>query len=188
LISKRHYSDENLELKRDKLRAEQSDYNEKVTWAKYLPAVSLQGQYTEGDLNPLFFNPTIQEKYYNYGFSVSMPIDINALSDIELSKVEKLKAAVEVLDRKETVEEEYNWIQNSLSILDKKITLAQKDEKVYQSLFRLTKNLAQAGEKTSLDADIMQNSLQIRKIDQEIYKIDKQVQLLKLYVRVENVL
>ena len=75
-----------------------------------------------------------------------------------------------------------------LSILDKKIVLAQKDEKIYKSLFRLTKNLAQAGEKTSLDADIMQNSLQIRKLDQKIYKIDKQVQLLKLYIRVENVL
>ena len=188
LISKTHYSDEHLELKRDKLRAEQSDYNEKVTWAKYLPTVSLQGQYIDGDLNPLFFNPTIQEKYYNYGFAVSMPIDINALSDVELSKVDKLRAAVEVLDRKDTVSEEYDWIHNSLGILDKKIILAQKDEKVYKNLFRLTSNLAQAGEKTSLDADIMHNSLQIRKIDQEIFKIDKQVQLLKLYVRVENVL
>lgn len=188
LISKTHYSDENLELKRDKLRADQSDYNEKVTWAKYLPTVSLQGQYINGDLNPLFFNPTIQERYYTYGFSVSMPIDINALSDIESSKVDKLRAAVEVLDRRDTVAEEYDWIHNSLGILDKKITLAQKDEKVYKNLFRLTKNLAEAGEKTSLDADIMHNSLQIRKIDQQIFKIDKQVQLLKLYVRVENVL
>ncbi|RLA70394.1 MAG: hypothetical protein DRG09_03330 [Epsilonproteobacteria bacterium] len=188
LISKTDYSDENLELKRDKLRAEQSNYNEKVTWAKYLPTVSLQGQYTDGDLNPLFFNPTIQEKYYTYGFSVSMPIDINSLSDIESSKVDKLRAAVEVLDRKDTVAEEYDWIHNSLGILDKKIILAQKDEKVYKNLFRLTRNLAEVGEKTSLDADIMHNSLQIRKIDQQIFKIDKQVQLLKLYVRVENVL
>ena len=91
-----------------------------------------------------------------------------------------------MLDRKETVDEEYDWIHNSLSILDKKILLAQKDEKVYKSLFRLTKNLADAGEKTSFDADIMHNSLQIRKIDQKIYQIDKQIQLLKLYVRVEN--
>jgi outer membrane protein TolC len=186
LMSKSNYSEENLELKRDKLRAEQSDYNQKVTWAKYLPTVSLQGQYNDGDLNPLFERPGLEEEYYTYGFTVSMPLDINSLSDIEASKVEKLRAAVEVLDRKETVEEEYNWIYNSLGILDKKIVLAQKDEKVYKSLFRLTKNLAEAGEKTSLDADIMHNSLQIRKIDQKIYEIDKQIQLLKLYVRVEN--
>ncbi len=186
LMSKSNYSTENLELKRDRLRAEQSDYNEKVTWAKYLPTVSLQGQYTDGDRNPFFINPDIKEKYYNYGFTISMPLDINSFSDIESSKVEKLKAAVEVLDRKNTIDEEYNWIQSNLDILDKKIVLAQKDEKVYKNLFRLTKNLAQAGEKTSLDADIMHNSLQIRKIDQKIYQIDKQIQLLKLYVRVEN--
>jgi outer membrane protein TolC len=188
LMSKRKYSEQNLELKKDKLRAEQSAYNANVTTAKYLPTVSLQGQYIDGDLNPLYERPGIEEKYYNYGFTVSMPIDINSLADIEASKVEKLRAAVQVLDRKDKVREEYEWIHNSLDILDKKIVLAQKDEKVYQSLFRLTKNLAQAGEKTSLDADIMQNSLKIRKLDQKIYKIDKQVQLLKLYIRVENVL
>jgi hypothetical protein len=187
LMSKTNYRAENLELKRDRLRAEQADHNQKVTWAKYLPTVSLQGQYTDADLNPFFAsNPDIKEKYYTYGFTVSMPLDINTFTDIEASKVEKLKAAVEALDRKETVEEEYNWIQNSLEILDKKIMLAHKDENVYNSLYRLTKNLAQAGEKTSYDADVMYNSLQIRKLDQQIFKIDKQIQLLKLYIRVEN--
>jgi len=188
LMSKSNYREQNLELKRDRLRAEQSAYNANVTTAKYLPTVSLQGEYINGDPNPLFTRPGIEENYYNYGFTVSMPLDINSFTDIEASKVEKLRAATQVLDRKNTVVEEYDWIHNSLSILDKKIVLAKKDEKVYNNLFRLTKNLAQAGEKTSLDADIMQNSLQIRKLDQKIYKIDKQVQLLKLYIRVENVL
>lgn len=190
LMSKTKYRDENLELKRDRLRAQQSDYNEKVTWAKYLPTVSLQGQYTDGDINPLFARPDsfLQEKYYNYGFSISMPLDINAFSDIELAKVEKLKAAVEVLDKKEQIKEEYNWIENSLGILDKKIALARKDETVYTNLYTLTKNLARAGEKTSFDADVMRNSLQIRRLDQQIFAIDKQIQLLKLYIRVENAL
>jgi hypothetical protein len=117
-----------------------------------------------------------------------MPLDINTFTDIEASKVKKLRAATQILDRKETVAEEYQWIDNSLSILDKKIILAKKDEKIYANLVRLTKDLAQAGEKTSLDADIMSNSLQIRKLDQKIYGIDKQLKLLKLYIRVENVL
>lgn len=188
LMSKSNYREKNLELKRDRLRAKQSDYNEKVTWAKYLPAVSLQGQYTDGDINPLFSRPDslLKERYYNYGFTVSMPIDINSFTDIEAAKVDKLKAAVEVIDRKNTVDEEYGWIQNSLGILDKKIVLATKDENVYSSLYRLTKNLADAGEKTSFDTDVMYNSLQIRKIDQQIYMIDKQIQLLKLYIRMEN--
>jgi len=190
LMSKEQFTKENLDLKTDRLRAEVSNYNEKITWAKYLPTVSLQGQYINGDINPLFVGPssTLQEQYYNYGFSVSMPLDINAFTDIEASKVEKLRAAVQVLDRKETVGEEYQWISNSLQVLDKKIELAKKDEKIYQNLLKVTKNLANAGEKTSLDTAIMHNSLTIRKIDQQIYKIDKQIRLLKLYVRMENVL
>jgi outer membrane protein TolC len=190
LISKKSYQMEHLELKRDRYRAEEADYNANVTRAKYLPNVSLQGQYTDGDLNPMFYRPgsSMKEHYYNYGFSVSMPLDINSLTDIELSKVEKLKAATQLIDRKETVDEEYAWIENSISILERKITLARKDAKVYQNLYKITKNLVHAGEKTSMDADVMYNSLQIRKLDQKIYAIDKQIQLLKLYIRVENVL
>lgn len=188
MLSKKNYIQQNLELKKDVLRAEESDYNSKVTIAKYLPTLSLQGQYNNGDLNPLFPSPNLNEQYYNYGFTVSMPLDINAFSDIESAKVEKLRAATQVLDRKDTVREEYQWIDNSLSILDKKIHLAQKDEQVYRNLLRLTKDLVRAGEKTSLDADIMSNSLHIRKLDQQIYRIDKQLKLLQLYIRVENVL
>ncbi|WP_297524722.1 TolC family protein [Sulfurovum sp.] len=188
LIDKMHYRRENLELKRDTQRALEMDYKEKMTWAKYLPMVSLQGQYTDGDLNPLFPSPNLNSSYYNYGFTVSMPIDINALSDIELSKVEKLQAATEVIDRKHKVSEEYDWIRNSLHILDKKISLARKDEKIYGNLYKVTKNLAEAGEKTLYDANVMKNSQQIRRLDQRIYSIDKQIQLLKLYIRVENVL
>ncbi len=144
LMSKIHFTEENLDLKTDKLRAELANYNEKVTWTKYLPTVSLQGRYVNGDINPLFIGPesTLQREFYTYGFTVSMPIDINALDDIEKSKVEKLRAAVQVLDKKETVQEDYQWIHNSLIILD---------EKIYKNLFRVTKNLADAGEKTSYD-------------------------------------
>ena len=188
MLSRKKYINKNIELKKDILKAEESKYNVKVTTAKYLPTVSLQGQYINGDLNPLFPSPNLNEKYYNYGFSVSMPLDINTFKDIEASKVDRLRTATQVIDRKETVREEYNWIHNSLNILDKKIALAKKDEHIYKNLYKLTKNLVKAGEKTSFDAYIMQNSLHIRTLDQKIYKIDKQIQLLKLYVRVENVL
>jgi outer membrane protein TolC len=189
LISKENYRSENLELKRDIYLAEESQYHEHMTVAKYLPTVSLQGQYLDGDLNPLWSSVSkMKENYYNYGFTVSMPLDINSFTDVESSKVAKLRAATQVLDRKETVNEEYDWIRNSLQILDRKIVLAKKDEKVYSNLYRLTKDLTHAGEKTDLDVQVMYNSREIRKLDQKIYEIDKQIQLLKLYIRVENVL
>jgi outer membrane protein TolC len=186
LIEKTRYTQENLALKRDSMRALEMAYKEKMTWAKYLPALSLQGQYSNGDPSPLFSSPNLNSDYYNYGFSVSMPLDVNAFSDIELSKVEKLRAATEAIDTRESVREEYDWIRNALRILDQKILLAQKDAKVYGNLYRVTKNLVEAGEKTSLDAEVMYNSLQIRKLDQQIYRIEKQMKLLQLYIRVEH--
>lgn len=188
LVTKEAYKSANLELMRDRHRALEKSHNQKMTWAKYLPAVSLQGSYTSGDLNPFFIGAPIKETYYNYGITVSMPLDINAFSDIEASKVAKLQAATEAIDREKTVEQEYQWIINNLNILDRKIKLAEQDEKVYKNLYKVTNNLAKAGEKTVFDAQVMQNTLEIRKLDQQIYAIDKQIELLKLYARMENVL
>jgi len=182
-VNKQIYKEANLELRRDRKKALQKSHNQKMTWAKYLPTVSVNGQYTNGDINPFFPNPNLKEQYYSYGLSVSMPLDINAFDDIEASRVAKLQAKVQVLDREETVEQEYEWILSNLEILERKIVLAREDQKLYESLYEVTSNLAKAGEKTSLDAEVMHNTLQMRKLDQQIYAIDKQIELLKLYAR-----
>lgn len=186
LISAERYKGTNLELTRDKLRATEKGYNAKMTWAKYLPTLSVQGRYTDADLNPLFARPGLEEKYYTYGFTVSMPLNINMFSDIEVSKVAHLKAQTEVIERKQTIDTEYKLIQSKLRIIEKKITLAHKDEKLYNRLYKTTKNLAKAGEKTSFDTAMMRNSLQVRKLDQKIYRLDKQIELLGLYTKVAN--
>jgi len=186
LVSKEQYHRKNLELKKEVLTAQERDYQVDMTTAKYLPSVSVQGQYLDGDLNPLWASSGVKERYYNYGFSISMPLDVNSLGDIESSKVARLRAKTAVIDKQKTVDEEYRWIKNSLNILDRKIMLAKKDEKIYQDLYRLTQGLIKAGEKTPLDGKVMRNSWQIRKLDEKIYEIDKQLQLLKLYIRMDH--
>lgn len=189
MMSKKSYKKHNLALKKERYRAKQAYYNEKITWAKYLPTVSVQGQYIDGDINPLFARPgsTLKEKYYNYSLSISMPLDLNSRANIQASKVAKLRMATQVMDTKRSINAEYKWIRDSLNILDDKINLAKQDVKIYKKLYRLTKDLADAGEKTSYDATLMYNSLKVRKIDQSIYKIEQQIKLLKLYARVSNV-
>jgi len=188
LISAERYKVANLELSRDKLRATEKGYNAKMTWAKYLPTVSLQGWYTEPDNNVMFGteNTMLRGNYYTYGFTISMPLNINMFSDIEASKVAHLKAQTEVIDRKHTIDEEYKLAKNKLRIIEKKITLARKDEKLYNRLYKTTRNLAKAGEKTSFDTAMMYNSLQVRKLDQKIYRLDKQIELIGLYTKVAN--
>jgi len=186
LVSKEQYRRKNLELKKEVLTAQERAYQVDMTTSKYLPSISVQGQYLDGDLNPLWASSGVKERYYNYGFSISMPLDVNSFADIESSKVERLRAKTAVIDKQKSVDEEYRWVKNSLNILDRKIMLAKKDEKIYQDLYRLTEGLIKAGEKTPLDGKVMRNSWQIRKLDEKIYEIDKQLQLLKLYIRMEH--
>ena len=42
------------------------------------------------------------------------------------------------------------------------------------------------GDRTSLDTAIVANSVKIRELDQEIYKVDAQIELLGLYVNVSD--
>ncbi len=187
LISEKNYKSEHLGLRSDTLHAEEKQYLSKMTWSQYLPEVSVQGQYIKGDLNPLFFNPSLRDEYTNYSVTVSMPISINSLTDIEAGKVAYMEAATKVIDQKRRVDLEYQTILDSLRIINKKIALDHKDEKLYQRLYIVTKNLEEAGEKTSYETAMMHNSLEIKKLDQRIHKIDKQLQLLSLYVKVNSV-
>jgi uncharacterized protein (UPF0335 family) len=186
LLSKHLYKRENLSLKSQKLRTEEKSLLSKMVWARYLPEVSVQGQYIDGDLNPLFQNSNLKESYVTYGLSVSMPINVNSIDDIESSKVAFLEASSKELDVKNSVDLEYDLIVKTLRILDKKIELDKKDERLYQRLYTITKNLADVGEKTKFDVDIMKNSLKIKKLDQKIHQIDKQVQLLNMYIKVSG--
>ena len=188
LIDRKVYSRQNLELERDRLKAVQEAYNAKITWAKYLPTLSVHARYTDEDINPLFARTGsgLKEKYRTYGFTLSMPLDINMFADVEASKVAALKAKTEVIEREKRIEEEYRMAQKRLKMIGQKIALAQKNEKLYRNLYRVTRNLAKAGEKTDYDTRMMYHSLQIKKLDKEIYRIDRQIELLKLYAKVKD--
>lgn len=187
LISKQNYTQEHLALQSDTLHAQEKKYLSNMTWAKYLPEVSLQGKYIKGDLNPLFASTNIKDEYTNYGVTVSMPLNINSLTDVEASKVAYMEASTQVIDQRKRVDLEYQTIINNLHIINKKIALDHKDEKLYERLYRVTKNLELAGEKTSFETELMHNSLKTKQLDQQIHTIDKQIQLLSLYIKVNHV-
>ena len=186
LLNKDKYTKDNLELKSKKLRRDEKELLSKMIWSKYLPEVSLQGQYNGGDTNPLFQSPNINNRYFTYGVSVSMPININSIADVESGKVAFLEASNSEIDSRRSVDLEYDLILKSLDIIDRKIELDKKDEKLYKRLYRVTNNLAKAGEKTKYDVEIMKNSMDIKRLDQKIHQIDKQIQLLNMYIKVNS--
>jgi len=185
LIKAKRYKGKNLELIKKRFEAREKKYSSKMTWTQYLPTVSLQARYTDGDLNPLFGNPAVmREAYKTYGFTISMPISINSLKDIESSKVAYMEAQTRLFEKRKEIDNEYKLALKNLSILNRKIALAKKDERLYGRLYRTTRNLQKAGEKTKWDTQLMHNSLRIKKYDQRIFAIDRELQLLTLYAKV----
>ncbi|WP_457605609.1 TolC family protein [Nitratifractor sp.] len=181
LIDRKSYREENLELEAQRLRVEQSDYNSKMTWSKYLPTLSLNANYYNTDSNrPLI---GMDDSYYRYGFRISMPININAPQDIEARRVEYLRAAVQLQDDSRRIDNEYRHVLDTIRIIEKKIALARADEKLYRSLLKSTKEQAAVGEKTRLDVETMRNSMEIARLDAKVYEIEKQIQLLQLYAK-----
>ncbi|MBL0721294.1 MAG: TolC family protein [Sulfurovum sp.] len=186
LFNKDIYTKNHLELRSTKLRRDEKELLSKMIWTRYLPEVSLQGQYSGGDGNPIFQNPNMNDEYFSYGVSVSMPININSIDDIESGKVAFLEASTIEIDSRRNVDLEYDLIIKSLELIDRKIDLDKKDAALYKRLYSVISNLAKAGEKTAYDVEIMKNSMDIKMLDQEIHKIDKQIQLLNMYIKVNS--
>ncbi len=188
MIDEQRYTNNQLELKRDSLRIEEKNQYKKMTWAKYLPEVALTGRYVNEDLNPMFAQPgsSLNREYFNYGFRVSIPLNINMTKDIQLSKIDYMNAQVERDEKRKEIANRFKLIKERLKIIDKKIALSEEDANHYANMYAVALDLEQAGDATSYDTEIITNTLEVRKIDQDIYKYDAQTELLGLYTRVAD--
>jgi len=183
LISLDKYKSKNSDIAIKELQAIQNRYNSKITWSRYLPTVSVNARYTNTDVEESRLDNFEDKKV---GFSISMPLSINSSDDIESSRVDYMKSVVQTQDSIRTAKIEYANIRRSIDIINKRIALTKKDEKLYKKLYAHTKDLVIAGDQTELDAQTMKNALKIKQLDRQIYQVDKQLQLLKLYTKIAN--
>ena len=190
MIEKNRYLENQLELKRDSIRVEEKKHNQRMIFSKYLPEISVTGRYTNEDLNPLFASPnsSIKQSYFNYGFKVSLPLNINSFDDVQNSKIEYLNAKITLEEQQQKILNNFKLIQKRLEIIDKKIALSQEDAGHYASMLNTAQDLEKLGDRTSIDTQIVANSVQVRELDQEIYKVDAQLELLGLYINVADAL
>jgi outer membrane protein TolC len=190
IIDKVRYEEQQLELQRDSFRVEEKKHNKYMIFTKYLPEISINGRYTNEDLNPLFSAPgsRIQQEYFNYGFKVTLPLNINSFDDMQNAKIEYLDAQVTLNEKKKTVANKFKLSQKHLKIIDKKIALSKDDEKHYKSMLLTARDFERLGDQTAIDTQIVANSVQIRVLDQKIYKVDAQLELSRLYINVADAL
>ena len=184
MISKERYLNQQLELQRDRFRIEEKKEFNYMTLTKYLPELSVTGRYTKEDPSPIFRGT--KDSYFNYGFKVTLPLNISSLDDIQTTRVDYLNAKITLDEKRKSVANGFKLAQKRLEIIDKKIALSKDDAIHYQSMLLTAQELETLGDRTSIDTQIVANNVKVRELDQEIYKIDAQLELLGLYVNVSD--
>jgi outer membrane protein TolC len=187
-ISAKQFLGNNIVLKQKAAEIEKNRYAKDVRVAKYLPRLNLTAGYNWSKSSGqqiyaggTLFDSSNELHYYDYGFRVNIPLDINTFRDIESAKVDYLKSKVLKEDKKRQLKALFEQVMHNIKNFNQKIKLSDENKKLYKKLLRDTKELYAAGYKTQYDVDTLQNSLKIQDIDTKIYAISKQLELLNLY-------
>jgi outer membrane protein TolC len=182
LLDEDEFLQYNIVLNLSQSDIEKNRYSKDVTIAKYLPKISLTAGYNwNKNENQLISGSDGERNYYDYGIRASIPIDINTYRDVESSRIDFLKSKVVVEDKKREQIALFEQVMQNISNFEKKKLLSVENKELYQKLLDDTRDLFNAGYKTSYDVEILQNSVGIQEIDLKIFEIDKQLELLTLY-------
>jgi outer membrane protein TolC len=178
----------NIVLKQKESEIQKNRYAKDVRVAKYLPRVNITAGYnwSKSDGQQIYaggqlFDSSKEMSYYDYGFHVNVPLDVNTFRDIESAKVDYLKSQVVRKDKQRELQALFMQVMHNIENFDKKIAFSNENKKLYAKLLDDTKELYSAGYKTEYDVNTLKNSLHIQDVDTKIYQIDKQLELLNLY-------
>ena len=181
VLTKDEFLQNNLSLKMSRSEIEKNKYNKNVVRAKYLPSINLTAGYNWNKVGSEGTVLDSESDYYDYGFSVSIPLNINTFRDIESAKIDYLKSKVVEVDKKREIVSIFEQVMQNLKNYDKKMALALDNIDIYNRILDDTKILYKAGEKTKYDVELLQNSVSIQQIDYDRFGLDKQLELLTLY-------
>lgn len=184
IMDAKRYVEASLLIAQQKSQIERSKYLKNMTIASYLPTLSAVAGYYETN-NDVYGRGN--NSYKNYGLKLSMPLfDINIAKNIEIKRLEYLKAQLQEKDTKRSEENFYKTQAHTVHLIEQKIALALRDAKVYDALLLSTKDAYSVGEKTIYDVETLQNSQKAVALDQTIFELDIQRVLVELYARMNG--
>jgi len=183
IIDKNNFLRKNLNVLKITADIEKKYQFKGMSISKYLPTLNVTyDYYNHHDQDGL--SSTTTDSASTYGFNITIPLDTKVFNDIESSKLDYLKAKVELQN---IIIEEQNFLKLKLAKLnmyDSKISLAKDDFNLYTSLLEDLSISFEAGLNARADVDIMKNSKKIKSLDIKIFDIDKQIELLDIYARI----
>lgn len=180
IFNEKEYLSNNIEIKKAEADINKKDHFVGITKANYLPSVNAFYTYTNNHFKD---GQSLDENTQTYGLSVTVPFDSRTFNDIESSKIDYLKAK---LDLRNKVTDEKTYFKSKLekiSMIEDRIAVTTEDLTIYDSILAIIYEEKEAELKTQSDLDTLENSQKIKVLDLKTYELDKQIELLSVYAK-----
>ena len=154
-----------------------------MTMAKYLP--SINAYYTYSKYHETDNKPIESENDQTFGLTLNVPLDTRTFNDVQSKRIDYLKSK---LNLENSIDDEKTFFKTKLeklAMIDERLQITKDDLEVYDSILKIINEEKQAQIKTQSDLDTLQNSQKIKSLDLKVYEIEKQIELLEMYAKLQ---
>jgi outer membrane protein TolC len=182
IFSEKEFLENNINLKKIEADVDKKNNYSYMTMAKYLPSVNAYytySKYHDTDNNTKYS----KENDQTFGLTVTVPFDSRTYNDVQSKRIDYLKSK---LNLENSLNDEKTFFKSKLqkiSMIEERLQITKDDLEVYNSILKIINEEKEAQLKTQSDLDTLQNSQKIKSLDLKIYEIDKQLELLEMYVK-----
>jgi outer membrane protein TolC len=184
IFSEKEFLENNIDLKQIEADVDKKGNYSYMTMAKYLPSINAYynySKYHDTDNNIKLD----KENEQAFGVNVTVPFDSRTFNDIQSKRIEYLKSK---LNLENSLDDEKTFFKiklEKIAMLDERLQITKDDLEVYNSILKIINEEKQAQIKTQSDLETLQNSQKIKSLDLKIYEIDKQLELLEMYAKLQ---
>ena len=184
IFSEKEFLENNINLKKTEADVDKKGNYSYMTMAKYLPSVNAYYNYSKyHDIDDNI--KLTKENDQTFGVNVTVPFDSRTYNDVQSKRIEYLKSK---LNLENSLDDEKTFFKSKLqkiAMLEERLQITKDDLEVYDSILKTINEEKIAQIKTQSDLDTLQNSQKIKSLDLKIYEIDKQLELLEMYVKLQ---
>ena len=184
LFDEKEFLDNNINLKKIEADVMKKGNYSYMTMAKYLPSVN--AYYTYSKYHEIDDNSSLdKDNDHTVGLTLNIPLDSRTFNDIQSKKIDYLKSKLNLENSKDDEKTFFKTKLDKLSMIDERLQITKDDLDVYDSILKIINEEKDAQIKTQSDLDTLQNSQKIKSLDIKVYEIDKQLELLEMYVKLQ---
>ncbi|MDD2291270.1 MAG: TolC family protein [Aliarcobacter sp.] len=184
IFSEKEFLENNINLKKIEADVDKKGNYSYMTMAKYLPSVNAYYNYSKyHDIDDNI--KLTKENDQTFGVNITVPFDSRTYNDVQSKRIEYLKSK---LNLENSVDDEKTFFKSKLqkiAMLEERLQITKDDLELYDSILKTINEEKIAQIKTQSDLDTLQNSQKIKSLDLKIYEIDKQLELLEIYVKLQ---